>query len=627
MIRADLDREKLLKELEILRQRVAELEDLQTGAPVQGKAMLQIEAAEKYSAILESSDDGLLVLDRKDKVIDVNSKLEAIIGYQRKDLIGKKIISLTRLLTNRGLSVFWKNPLKRTVGAITAPREIDIFKKDGELVTVQINYHPLKIEGKVVGRLVILKDVTALKRAERESGDSQEVARSLLSHVGVGIFRTTPGATGRFLEVNPAMEEITGYSREELLQMNVADLYVHPEERAEHVMEVLSGKTTKPREIRFKKKDGTEIVVRDKKVAVRGNDGKTLYFEGFLEDITERKRVEEALKESETKYRNVVELAKDGICIIQNKLIKYCNLQLAEMRGGTVEEINETPFSNYLHPDAFAMTVDRYNRRMAGEQIPSRYETALRRKDGRKLNVELNVGIINYLGRAAEIAIVHDITERKQAEGALRESEEKYRLIVEHTNDLIFTENSAGELTYVSPSIQHVLGYNQADMIGRSLRSLIYPDDISAVAEAVQENIKNGYQKPGGVEFRVSHASGEWRWYSGRGTALQDANGKFVNFLGISNDITERKQTEEALQRSEENFRNSNENSPLGIRILNDRWRDTVHQPSTPGYLRLQKHRRVQSYAAQRPLYPGKLCRIPKEGRETPARRDNTGSL
>jgi len=140
-------------------------------------------------------------------------------------------------------------------------------------------------------------EMTERRRAEEALRESEGKYRSLVNNVKLGIFRSTPGANGRFLEVNPAMKEITGYSREELLKMDVSKLYVYPEEREAILQEIASatGKTTK--ELRFRKRDGTEIVVSDTKVAVRDNDGRILYFDGVIEDISERRQMEETLQE------------------------------------------------------------------------------------------------------------------------------------------------------------------------------------------------------------------------------------------------------------------------------------------------------------------------------------------
>ena len=231
-----------------------------------------IELQEGYRAIFESANDIFLLIDRKGKIIDVNEKLTEIGGYEREELVGKNIRSLAEITTRKSLAVIVRNFLKRMVGVNVPPYEIELFKKTGELVTFEVNARALRKDGRIVGDLAILRDVTERKQAEQALRESGEIYRSLVNNVRVGVFRSTPGRSGRFLEVNPAMEDITGYSREELLQMNVADLYVHPKERAAVLKEMASGVVKKPRELLFKKKDGTEIVVSDRKVAVRDSN-------------------------------------------------------------------------------------------------------------------------------------------------------------------------------------------------------------------------------------------------------------------------------------------------------------------------------------------------------------------
>ena len=137
----------------------------------------------------------------------------------------------------------------------------------------------------------------------------------------------------------------------------------------------------------------------------------------------ERLAARESLKESEEKYRNVVERANDGIAIIQDEIVKYVNTRLAEIWGGKAEEIVGTVFSNYIDSEAIPNVIDKYKRRIAGENIASIYETVLRRKDGVKVYAEINAGAIMFQGKLADLVIVRDITERKKAEEALRLSE------------------------------------------------------------------------------------------------------------------------------------------------------------------------------------------------------------
>ena len=130
----------------------------------------------------------------------------------------------------------------------------------------------------------------------------------------------------------------------------------------------------------------------------------------------ERLAAREALKESEDKYRNVVERANDGIAIIQDEIVKYVNTHLAEIWGGKVEELIGTVFSNHVDSEALHNLIDKYKRRIAGENIAQIYETVLRRKDGSKIYAEINAGVITFQGKPADLIIIRDVTERKKAE-------------------------------------------------------------------------------------------------------------------------------------------------------------------------------------------------------------------
>ena len=134
-------------------------------------------------------------------------------------------------------------------------------------------------------------------------------------------------------------------------------------------------------------------------------------------------RMEEALRESEEKYRNLVERANDGIAIVQDAIIEYVNPILAEIAGYTVEELVGTPFTHYVHPDDLPKVVDLYERRMAGEDVAPIYEIVVRHKDGSKTYVELNAGMVTYRGKPADFVIVRDITERRRMEERIRGQE------------------------------------------------------------------------------------------------------------------------------------------------------------------------------------------------------------
>jgi PAS domain S-box-containing protein len=389
----------------------------------------------------------------------------------------------------------------------------------------------------------------ALQAEITERRQAEERFRTVFEQAPIGIYRTTPD--GRILLANPALVHMLGYpSLEELAQRNLEQdtgFYLDSP-RSDFKRRVESEGQISGYESAWMRKDGAVLTVRENARVVRDENGNASYYEGTVEDITERKRAEEALQESEEKYRNLVERANDGIVIIQDRVVKYMNPRLAKMWGGTVEELMGTLFSDYIHPDELPQTVARYERRMAGEDVPPIYETVLRHKDGSRLYAELNAGTITYQGKPADLVIVRDITERRRVEEALRASEERFALAVRGSNDGIYDWDIVNNTLYWSPRMKEILGYadDELDVDFGTFESHLHPDDRERVGAAIEVHLKD--RGPYDMEQRLRTKSGEYRWIRARGQAVWDEEGRPIRMVGSSTDITELKQAEEALE-------------------------------------------------------------------------------
>ena len=289
--------------------------------------------------------------------------------------------------------------------------------------------------------------------------------------------------------------------------------------------------------------------------------------------IQEVKKAERALQISEESFRNSIENSPLGIRIVrEDGETLYTNHAFLDIYGyKNIEEFKMTPVNERYAPESYLEFHERREKRQRRQPLPDNYDVTIVRKDGGERYLHVVRKEIMWAGNKQYQTIYQDITEQKRVEEALKESEVKYRLIVEKSNDILFTFNSAGVLLYISPSVKTLLGYNQTDLIGHNFGAIVHPDDMSELQQAIQRNVKDGSQAPGGNRYRIRHASGKWCWHNASGNAVHDENGKFLYFIGITRDITPRVQAEEALKASEEKYSTLVEQSTDGILILVDR--------------------------------------------------------
>jgi PAS domain S-box-containing protein len=272
----------------------------------------------------------------------------------------------------------------------------------------------------------------------------------------------------------------------------------------------------------------------------------------------EKRQAEETLRESEDKYRSLVERAKDGIVIIQDGVVKFANQRLAEMWGGMVEEVLGTPFTNFIHPDELPTIIERYQQRMAGKKVPPIYATVLLQKNGTKVYVELSAGVVNYLGKPADLVIVRDITERKRAADAQHAAEANYRALVEQIPAITYIDVADGSAhtLFVSPQITAILGVSQEEWMQGDMEfweKLIHPDDQLRVITAYHKTIETGQSFD--EEYRMFARDGRMVWIDDHAVLLENTAGRPRSIQGVMFDITARKEAEEALRESEVRYR------------------------------------------------------------------------
>jgi PAS domain S-box-containing protein len=269
------------------------------------------------------------------------------------------------------------------------------------------------------------------RQAEAALQESKEKYRTIFENTGTVMLILEEDMT--ISMVNTEFERLSGYSREEVEGKKLWTEFAVKEDlermKEYHRLRRIAPDSV-PKRYEFRPLD-RQGNVKNAVIAIEMIPGTKKSVVSFM-DITPRMQAEEALRESEEKYHNLVERANDGILIIQDGIMKYVNPRLAEMGGYTVEELTDTPFTDYSPPAEIPALVDRYVRRMSGEDVEPIYETALRCKDDSYINVEINASTVSYQGRNADLVLVRDITERKRAEEELKASREQLRKLTTH---------------------------------------------------------------------------------------------------------------------------------------------------------------------------------------------------
>ncbi|MGI9180792.1 MAG: PAS domain S-box protein [Longimicrobiaceae bacterium] len=299
-----------------------------------------------------------------------------------------------------------------------------------------------------------------------------------------------------------------------------------------------------------------------------------------VRDITDQKEAERALQRSEEHFRRITENSSDVASILDPRGIGIYHSPSAErVLGYPVEEILGTSSFDRIHPEDHALCREALGAMFTNPGTTRTVEFRYLHKDGAWRVLEV-FGRTLLPDSAAQGVIINarDITERTEAEEALRRSEERFRALIENGSDLITVIEPNGIIHYQSPSVQRVLGYDPVELIGRDARELAHPDDAARMAE-IMEAAMSAPGSAHAVEFRFRHADGSWRVFEGIGrTLLPDSAAE--GMVITSRDITDRKEAERALQEREEHFRRLIENAYDMVLVMDAAGTITYASPS-----------------------------------------------
>ena len=387
-----------------------------------------------------------------------------------------------------------------------------------------------------------------LSESEKALQESEKRYRQVVENATEIIY--TIDEKGNFTYGNPAGLKVTGYSLQELRELNYTDLVV-PDHR-ERVSQVYINQFRERRpttyvEFPFFSKAG-EIIWFGQNTSLVIEDGKVVGFHIIARDITERKKAEEALKESEEKYRLVVENANEAIFVIQDGMLRFFNIKNIELIGYSKEELTSAPYINFVHPDDRQTVFERYLKRIKGEELLGVNVFRIVDKAGNIRWVEVNSVLISWEGRPATLNFLNNITERKRAEDSLRESVEALRAFLNANPEVSFLMDAKGTVLVANESLFKRFSKSSEEIIGSCLYDL-FPEDVTKQRKShFDEVFRTG--KP--VHFEDVRMDRNYETFV---HPVFDKEGNVAEVAILGFDITERKRAEEALRESEERYR------------------------------------------------------------------------
>jgi PAS domain S-box-containing protein len=496
-------------------------------------------AEQNYRSIFENAVEGIFQSTPEGHFVTVNPSMSRLLGYDSPQEVIETITDITHQL--------YVDPVRRAEAdrlqeerGIIHDFEFEAYRKDGEKIWLSLNRRSVRNENGVeLYREGSVEDITERKRAEEALRASEAELRAIFAAMTDVIL--VLDAEGRYQKIAPTDPSYLFKPPADLLGKRLHEVF--PKEEVDFFLSHIGRALDEGQMHRVEYSlqiSGTEVWF-DGSVSPMSKDSVIW----IARDITERKQAEAMLRESEEQYRNIVETANEGVWLINNEACTgYVNQQMAAMLGYTVAEMLGRPVFDFIFPADRAYAEQKIAERQ--HDTSDTNEFRLRRKDGSAIVTLYNAAPTkNQAGEVVgSLSMVIDITERKRAEDALRESEERYRVVAETATDVIITIDESSKILFANGAVEKVFGYAVSELLGRQI-TILMPEYLRHVHEAgVGRFVQTGRKH---INWEAVELPGLHK--SGREIPLEISFGQFSKggvrfFTGIARDISERKRVE-----------------------------------------------------------------------------------
>jgi len=537
-------KQMLIQELVSLRQKIEDLEQSES-VPKREEETLR-ESEERCSVIFEAANDGMLIADIETKrFLAQNQSMFHMLGYTSDELKTRGISDIHSEADLAHVIPLFENLVQKI---IKVAHNVPVRKKDGSLFFADISATALTFKNRpcVMG---MFRDITDRKQAEEDLRKSEARYRSLVENATEAIYVAQDGML-KF--VNRAGVKIAGYSEQELISTPFIE-FIHPDDRAmigERYLRRLKGEEVKFRyTFRFIAKNGN-IKWLELGAALIDFEGRPATL-NVVTDITNRKRAEEALHGQQIKLSSIFRAAPVGIGMVVNRVLQEANDMLCQTTGYSREELLGQN-ARMLYPtqgDYDYVGQEKY--RQISEKGSGTVETRWQKKDGMVIDIILSSSPLDLYDLAKGVTFTSlDITERKQAERSLRESEERFRVLSENAPDIIYTMNLLGAITYVNPSWKRILGHDEEEIWGRYFIDFAREEDrrtYRRLFKSIRDEKKTINNHIGIMLTK----DGKERVFNMNSAFSRDSEGRILGIVGSMKDVTELRDIEKKLSQAE----------------------------------------------------------------------------
>ena len=550
---AEKTSKQLLEEVSTLQNRIQHRENL--------KDAKSSSTENQFYSVVESAQDAIISANDRGNIVYWNKGAEKVFGYTKYEILGNPLTQIIpRNLRKTYLEGFERSLSEAKSKLFGKIVELTGLRKNGEEFPLEITLATWKFEEErfFTG---IIRDIFEKKQTMMRLS----LFKQLLDNSSDAFFIIDP-ESGTVLDLNESACENLGYERAELLEMTVMDIDTvisTIRKWKKHVNDIRK-KGYLLVESEFNRNDGSlfPVEINIKFVSLDEKD----YLVAVARDITERRKSEEMLRKSRELYTLLVNNANDGIYITSPEYLEFINPAFERFSGYEFDEVCNTEFDilELIHPDDRDLIRKRTDDRKAGKKISSRYEFRFVTKSGNTKYVEVNtVPLPGEKGKV--LGMLRDMTERKEAEFALLESEKKYRQIIEEAGDIVYTTDVKGYFTFANTIAERVTGYSMEEIIGKRFLDLIAPESREEAGifylKQIEEQIESTY-----YEYPLLTKKGDRLWL-GQNVQLIKQNGEIIGVQAVARDISARRRAENILKESEERLKIMYDFAPDGYYI------------------------------------------------------------